>query len=71
MAGAGAPKGFGSRWRTVHGLRLHALESAGGAGAPVVLLPGLVTAGRSMIPLARALTGHGLRVWILDPPGFG
>lgn len=37
----------------------------------VVLLPGLVTASRSMIPLARALAGHGLRVWILDPPGFG
>jgi pimeloyl-ACP methyl ester carboxylesterase len=24
-----------------------------------------------MVPLARALAGHGLRVWVLDPPGFG
>lgn len=70
MAAAGAPGGFASRWRTVSGLRLHALESAGGA-APVVLLPGLVTASRSMVPLGRALAARGLRVWILDPPGFG
>jgi pimeloyl-ACP methyl ester carboxylesterase len=35
------------------------------------VLPGLVTAGRSMIPLARALGSCGIRVWILDPPGFG
>jgi 2-hydroxy-6-oxonona-2,4-dienedioate hydrolase len=55
----------------VRGLRLHALESAGGFEVPVVLLPGLVTASRSMVPLARAMTGHGMRVWILDPPGFG
>jgi hypothetical protein len=47
---AGAPDGFGSRWRTVRGLRLHALESAGGLGTAAVLLPGLVTAGRSMVP---------------------
>ncbi|WP_300011679.1 alpha/beta fold hydrolase [Pseudonocardia sp.] len=53
-------------------LRLHALLSDGPAGAPpVVLLPGLVTASRSMVPLARALTRHGLRPWILDPAGFG
>jgi pimeloyl-ACP methyl ester carboxylesterase len=63
--------GFDSRWRTVGGLRLHALESLGGRGAPVVLLPGLVTAGRSMLPLARALVSRGMRVRILDPPGFG
>jgi pimeloyl-ACP methyl ester carboxylesterase len=67
----GAPDGFASRWRTVAGLRLHALEWDGGPGTPVVLLPGLVTASRSMIPLARALAGQGLHTWIPDPPGFG
>lgn len=67
-----APIGFRSRWRTVGSLRLHALESDGpGSGPPVVLLPGLVTASRSMVPLARALTRHGLRPWVLDPAGFG
>lgn len=66
-----APPGFGSRWQTVRGLRLHALRSDGGPGPPVLLLPGLVTASRSMVPLARALAGQGRRVWILDPPGFG
>ncbi|MBV9447840.1 MAG: alpha/beta fold hydrolase [Streptosporangiaceae bacterium] len=71
MAAAGGVAGFGSRWRTVCGLRVHALESAGGAGPAVVLLPGLVTASRSMVPLARALTARGMRVWIVDPPGFG
>lgn len=68
---ARAPAGFGSRWQTVRGLRLHALESAGERGAPAVLLPGLVTASRSMVPLARALASRGVRAWILDPPGFG
>jgi pimeloyl-ACP methyl ester carboxylesterase len=68
---AGAPEGFRSRWQTVSGLRLHALESAGEQGMPVILLPGLVTASRSMVPLARALTSHGMRVYIVDPPGFG
>ena len=71
MTADGAPDGFGSRWRTVRGLQLHALESAGGRGAAVVLLPGLVTAGWSMVPLARALVRRGLRVWIVDPPRFG
>lgn len=71
MTAAGAPGGFGSRWQTVRGLRVHALESAGGLGVPVILLPGLVTASRSMVPLARALAGHGMRVSILDLPGFG
>ncbi|MBO0775479.1 MAG: alpha/beta fold hydrolase, partial [Actinobacteria bacterium] len=71
MTAAGAPHGFGSRWRTVRGLRLHALESAAGPGLPAVLMPGLVTASRSMVPLARALAARGMRVWILDPPGFG
>lgn len=68
---APAPRGFRSRWRTVHGLRLHGLESEGGHGPAVVLLPGLVTASRSMVPLARALASRGARVRILDPPGFG
>lgn len=68
---AEAPDGFVSRWQTVRGLRLHALQSAGGAAPPAVLLPGLVTASRSMVPLARALASRGVRVWILDPPGFG
>lgn len=68
---ARAPAGFGSRWETVRGLRLHALASAGEPGAPAVLLPGLVTASRSMVPLARALASRGVRAWILDPPGFG
>lgn len=68
----GAPAGFTSRWRTVGALRLHALRADGPASAPpVVLLPGLVTASRSMVPLARALTRHGLRPWVLDPAGFG
>jgi pimeloyl-ACP methyl ester carboxylesterase len=71
VAAAFAPDGFSSRWRTVRGLRLHALEAGPGPGVPVVLLPGLVTASRSMVPLARALAGRGLRAWILDPPGFG
>jgi pimeloyl-ACP methyl ester carboxylesterase len=71
VAAALVPDGFDSRWRTVRGLRLHALESARACGDPVVLLPGLVTASRSMVPLARALAGHGMRAWILDPPGFG
>lgn len=66
-----APDGFRSRWQMVGGLRLHALEWDGGPGLPVVLLPGLVTASRSMIPLARALAGHRMHPWILDPPGFG
>lgn len=70
MARVCTPDGFASRWKTICGLRLHALESAGGRGAPAVLLPGLVTASRSMIPLARPLAGRGLRVWILDTPGF-
>lgn len=75
MSAAGAPAGFASRWRTVSGLRLHALESASGAadgnGGPAVLLPGLVTASRSMVPLGRALAARGVPVRILDPPGFG
>lgn len=53
------------------GLRVHALEWDGGPGIPVVLLPGLVTASRSMLPLARALAGYGMHAWIPDPPGFG
>lgn len=75
------PAGFRDSWRTVRGLRLHALESLapesaaselpGGAPPAVVLLPGLVTASRSMVPLARALTARGIQVRILDPPGFG
>ncbi|MDN5747052.1 MAG: alpha/beta hydrolase [Pseudonocardia sp.] len=70
--GKGAPTGFSSRWRTVGALRLHALRADGPESAPpVVLLPGLVTASRSMVPLARALTRHGLRPWMLDPAGFG
>lgn len=32
MAPASLLGGFDSRWRTVRGLRLHALESAGGRG---------------------------------------
>lgn len=67
-----APDGFRDDWRTVDGLRLHALvtESSAGAG-DVVLLPGLVTASRSLVPLARELAGAGRRVWALDPAGFG
>lgn len=68
---AGTPAGFSSRWRTVRGLRMHALLSDGGQEPPAVLLPGLVTASRSMVPLARALVPRGIRVWIPDPPGFG
>lgn len=37
----------------------------------MVLIPGLVTASRSMVPLARTLVARGFRVWVLDPPGFG
>lgn len=70
-----APSDFASRWHTVGALRLHALVTDNGATGPtgptVVLLPGLVTASRSMVPLARALTTRGFRVWVLDPPGFG
>ena len=50
---------------------MHALVSAGGEYPPAVLLPGLVTASRSMVPLARALRRYRLRPWILDVPGFG
>jgi pimeloyl-ACP methyl ester carboxylesterase len=71
VAAAGVPDGFASRWRTVDGLRLHALESAGGAAPGVVLLPGLVTASRSMVPLARALGRQGIGTSLLDPAGFG
>lgn len=67
----GAPEGFASRWRMAAGLRLHALEWAGGHGMPVVLVPGLVTASRSMIRLGRTLARRDMHVWILDPPGFG
>lgn len=35
------------------------------------MLPGLVTASRSMVPLARELRSYRLRPWILDAPGFG
>ncbi len=67
-----APQGFSSNWLVVGGLRLHALESAGPDGGPTaVLLPGLVTASRSMVPLARELMRRNVRVRILDPPGFG
>src|SRR5581483_4499374 len=74
------PAGFRDSWRTVRGLRLHALESVSSPSPPsasaspspaVALLPGLVTASRSMVPLARALTAKGIQVRILDPPGFG
>lgn len=68
---AEVPYGFSSRWQTVRGLRLHALQSVGGGDPPAVFLPGLVTASRSMVPLARALASRGIPVWILDPPGFG
>lgn len=67
---AGTADGFGSRWQTVQGLRLHALETHAPGGS-AVLLPGLVTASRSMIPLARALRSRGIGALILDPPGFG
>lgn len=67
----GAPEDFSSRWQTVSGLCVHGLESVRGAGPPAVLVPGLVTASRSMLPLARALAGRGLRTWIVDLPGFG
>lgn len=65
------PPGFVSSFRTVCGLRLHVLQPDGAAAPAAVLLPGLVTASRSMVPLARALGRCGLRPWILDPPGFG
>src|SRR5256885_2823565 len=68
---AHSPEGFSSRWEIVDGLRVHALEPPGGPGAAVVLVPGLVTASRSMLPLARALARHGVRSWIVDLPGFG
>ena len=74
-----APSDFVSRWDHVGTFRLHALQWAGAstkvgdrsAATPVVLVPGLVTASRSMVPLARALAGRGFQVWALDPPGFG
>lgn len=67
-----APGDFVSDYRTVGSLRLHALVAASSPGAPtIVLIPGLVTASRSMVPLARQLVTRGLGVWILDPPGFG
>lgn len=57
-----APSGFGSRWRRIGSLRLHALRAAAPESAPpVVLLPGLVTASRSLVPLARVLARRGLR----------
>jgi pimeloyl-ACP methyl ester carboxylesterase len=66
------PPGFRDRWQTIGGLRLHALESTTAqSSGSVLLLPGLVTASRSMIRLARVLARNGLRVLILDPPGFG
>jgi pimeloyl-ACP methyl ester carboxylesterase len=66
------PAGFISRWSTAKSLHIHALASTANATAtPTVLLPGLVTASRSMLPLARCLVRRGHRVLILDPPGFG
>ena len=66
-----APSDFLSRWQQVGALRLHALVFADPTYPPAVLLPGLVTASRSMVPLARALRQYRLRPWILDLPGFG
>lgn len=67
------PRDFASRWHRVGALRLHSLVSTGGdpSGPTMVLMPGLVTASRSMVPLGRVLAGSGRWVWILDPPGFG
>lgn len=52
-------------------MRLHALVSRAADGPAVGMLPGLVTASRSMVPLARELRSYRLRPWILDAPGFG
>ncbi len=71
------PAGFRSQWVDVDGLRVHALhglfvESARVRGRErAVLVPGLVTAGRSMVRLAVELGRCGVSCMIVDPVGFG
>src|SRR3954447_3517207 len=58
-----------STWRTIDGVRVHALT--GGAGCPVVLVHGYGLSGAYMLPLARALTGAACTVYAPDLPGQG
>lgn len=51
-------------------LRVDALHWPGD-GPPVVLIHGMVVAGRSLILLATELAGRGFEVWVPDLPGFG
>lgn len=49
---------------------VHARRTGGDTGRPVVLVHGMVVAGRYMMPTARALAAH-RPVYIPDLPGFG
>lgn len=54
------------------GLEIHAVHLAEGDGRPaVVLVHGMVVAGRGMLPLARALAEREMAVHVPDVPGFG
>lgn len=59
-----------STWTDVEGVRMHARLAGGPAGAPVVLVHGLVVSSRQFIRLAARL-GDGHRVFAVDLPGFG
>ena len=56
----------------VDGLAIAAVHVEPSPSAPpVVLVHGMVVAGRGMAPLARALAGRGFSVHVPDLPGFG
>jgi 2-hydroxy-6-oxonona-2,4-dienedioate hydrolase len=62
-----------SHWTTVSGGKIHALWNAGpasGYGPVVVLVPGMVVASGSMVPLATRLARL-CRVFAIDLPGYG
>lgn len=67
------PFGWTSSWVAVGGLRMHALErdADGVASGSAVLVPGLVTASRSMLRLSRELARLGMTTSVLDLAGFG
>jgi pimeloyl-ACP methyl ester carboxylesterase len=58
---------------TAGGYRVYArrLAEGGAAGQTLVLVHGMVVAGRGIFPLARELAGRGYVVHLPDLPGFG
>ena len=55
-------------WRTVQGVKTHALVQ--GEGPPIVLVPGMGCSHIYYEPLQAALSEH-YEVWAYDPPGLG